>query len=163
MTTFIAWLALAVSTTSLVWQMLSWWRSGAHVKVEGTALGFGSKTYVHFHLVNRGRSAATVSEIGWHAMSRQRRWPVKWSLEYSETTDVDEKLPLRLEGQADFEAEIPIYNRTNLSNLLDDHPDWRVFPWARVGGRGKYGRHLHDEYFEIRQRLEGHPTPPSSS
>jgi hypothetical protein len=126
------------------------------VRVTGEALGFGSRTYMHLHVVNSGRFAATVTEVGYRVMSRERRW-AKWSTQYCEGTAAEDGLPLRLEGQADFEIEVPLTRSPPLLQLLDDHPDWHLFPWARVGGRSVQGRRVVDDQIDIRQRLRGYP------
>jgi hypothetical protein len=83
-------------------------------------------------------------------MSRERRWQAKRSTEYCESTDVEGGLPLRLEGQADFETQVPLAQSSHLLQLPDDHPEWQLVPWARVGGRSVYGRRVVDDQIDIR-------------
>ncbi len=122
------------------------------MKLSGMVLDYGSRTYLRLHIINRGRFAATVTEVGLQAMPRRRR-PKGRFTQYWASTDAEGGLPLRLEGQADFEFEMPIGDDKDLRRELNGHSEWQVFPWARVGGRTLYGKRVADDRIDIRDRL----------
>jgi hypothetical protein len=126
------------------------------VTLTGVALGFDSRTYMRLHVVNSGRFAATVTEVGYQVRCRGRRWPAKWSTQYWESTNAEVELPLRLEGQADFAAKVPLTQSARLLELLNEHPEWYLVPWAMVGGRSVYGKPVIDDQMDIRHRLRGY-------
>lgn len=159
MTTVVAWLALLVSTTTLVWQILSWRRSGAHITVEGFAFDFGERTILRVHIVNHGRYPATVTELGYHAAEKRRR-PRGRDVRYWTSDDAGGQLPLRLEGQADFEHEMLLGEDRALQQILLKNPRWSLFPYAQVRGRPVYGKRLDVGPIEIRTRLERRPDAP---
>lgn len=130
------WLTLGLSMTALAWAVLSWWQSGARVKVECETHRVEDVVFTDFRVVNRGRLAATVSEVGWHVLVRRGGWPAEWVLERSMPIYTAEKLPLRLEGQAEFRTKttFPKYWDNRLAG------EYHILPWVRVGGRSMHGR-----------------------
>ncbi|MEU8639103.1 hypothetical protein AB0C38_43510 [Amycolatopsis sp. NPDC048633] len=140
-TVVVAWLALLVSTTTLAWQIVSWRRSGAHITVNGSVVDDGERTVLRVHIVNHGRYPATVTELGYYSSDTQRRPRGRDVL--NRMSDVaGGQLPLRLEGQADFEHEIYLGEYRALQQMLRKNPQHSLFPYAQVRGRPIYGKRL---------------------
>lgn len=63
-----AWLALGLAAASLSWQIVSWLRTGARLRVHGDD-GFmigprGNRPFKAVSVVNDGRAAAEISQLG---------------------------------------------------------------------------------------------------
>ena len=131
----VAWLALAVSLSTLMWQVVSWRRSGARVRVWCEALCFGDEAYVEVHILNTGRFATTVKEAGYRLMPGRR--PVEGKTQYWASDESD--LPYRLEGHEEITVKVPLAEDRRLAELAAENPAWNLFPYVYAGGRLIFG------------------------
>jgi hypothetical protein len=153
-TAVVAWLALAVSTLSLTWQVVSWQRSGARGRPEcGTTIervgGGAEQCLVYASVTNRGRTATSVQELGF-ALPKDRL--PRGCVHSGYNLDGEKTLPARLEpgGQVKLTCEWE-----SIERWLDGAgcpPDVRVRPYAVIGGELVYGTPLRTA--QVRTRLE---------
>ncbi|WP_433567075.1 hypothetical protein ACQP1O_18965 [Nocardia sp. CA-151230] len=141
MTDVVAWSALALSVLALLWQVVTWFGSGARIKFTAVAVdmvitdGKLSLT-VFFTVTNSGRLAATVHNVGLE--QRMRRFGTMTALIGAGAArpfdkSADPPLPRRLEphdsvGGAVTWQSVPLQQgrRRNSGYLV---------PYAYVGGR----------------------------
>jgi hypothetical protein len=155
-TTFITWLALAVSAASLVWQMVVWRRSGPVLVIYLYEVNESHRfpgAWV-IELSNNGRQAVTVSEV---RLTHRQRYPayvgnlhIRWGLSVGAVER--QTLPVVLEpgaviniystsSEPGYLLEIDAATRTE--HGLEVDPSWQALvPEARVGSTWRQGTYF---------------------